>query len=315
MARGMVIGGASIGLSALLAALLLTTVPAERRGVEPSPDPVPQKTPVKAPVENPHPRAVILPPPPRTAAPPPRPPLQPKEKPEVAATEIKPLEPTQPRTAKRQPPPSPIPIKPTKPVPVKIETRPAQTTKPTPASRPATDVKAVAAQGRVLLHLLEHGQGPAIELAWPGNADQRARLYHKFRDCFGMQVALARHGGELFIAGSPRGQSWQPNRDRYSGFARQPSGRLVAAERDDLHAIARRHGLPRDIPAMRIFPRRVDARLLGGLDQLLAGGYGKAASIRARHQLSGGRIIVRDIQVDGRAVPGMFDLGNRCGRV
>lgn len=175
-------------------------------------------------------------------------------------------------------------------------------------------VKAATAQGRVLLHLLEHGRGPAIELAWPRNENERARLYRRFRDCFGMRVALRRGAGELFTAGTARGQAWRPNRDRYSGFARQPSGRLVAAEQRDLRAIARAHGLPGTAPAMRIFPRHVDARLLGGLEQLLAGRYGKAVSIRARYHLRGKGIVVRDIQVDGHAIRGGIDLGGACGR-
>jgi len=189
------------------------------------------------------------------------------------------------------------------------------------AEQPAKDVTVAedpssAARGRVLLRLLEHGRGPAIELAWPGAAEERARLYRQLRDCLGMRLALSPDSGpgagQLFVADNPPGQSWRPNSDRYSGFARRPAGRLAAAERADLRAIAHRHDLPPYSPAMRIFPRRVDARLLGGLDRILGGAYSRAGAIRASYHLTGATIQVRDIQVDGRAVPGAISLNTSC---
>jgi hypothetical protein len=305
MTRGLVMGGASVGLSVLLAALLLTTPsPERRRAAEPEVQ-APAKPLIKA---APVPRTVKLPPPPRKEAPPPLRALNPATKQRAESQPALPrkrqIMPLRPRRgeAPREPKPS-------------ARAAPdAKTPNAKAAEVKAPNAKAITAQGRALLRLLEHGQGPAIELAWPRKADERARLYRRFRDCFGMRVALRRGGGELFIAGSPRGQSWRPNRDRYSGFARQPAGRLAAAERRDLRAIARHHDLPNWAAAMRIFPRYVDARLLGGLEQLLAAGYAKAGSIRARYHLRGGGIVVREIQVDGRAIPGSVDLGGICGR-
>ena len=299
-------GGASVGLSVLLAALLLTAPsPERRRAAEPVVQ-APAKPRIKAALA---PRAIKLPPPPRKAAPPPLRALKPTTKQRVES------QPASPR--KRQ-------IKPLRPRLAEAPREPKPTARAAPDAKAAdvkapnakaSNAKAITAQGRALLRLLEHGQGPAIELAWPRQADERARLYRRFRDCFGMRLALRRGGGELFIAGTPRGQSWRPNRDRYSGFARQPAGRLAAAERRDLRAIARHHDLPNWAAAMRIFPRYVDARLLGGLEQLLAGGYAKAGSIRARYHLrGGGGIVVREIQVDGRAIPGIVELGGACGR-
>ncbi len=232
--------------------------------------------------------------------------LQPRqiEQPNGAA-EISPLKPSIPPIAKAPPPlPSPAAPRPPKP-------------EPTPAKvmdLEAGSAKELVARGRMLLHLLEHGQGPAIELAWPDNANARSRLYRRFRDCLGMQVALRQGNGDLFTTEGPPGRAWRPNPDQYSSFARQPSGRLVAAEQDDLRTIARRHGMPPSAPAMRIFPRRVDARLLAGLDRLLAGGYAKSASIRGRYHLDGGRILILDIRIDDRAVPGRVDLGASCRR-
>jgi hypothetical protein len=174
--------------------------------------------------------------------------------------------------------------------------------------RPGEDA-AVADQGRVLLRMLEHGRGPAVELAWPARAVDRERLYRVFRDCLGMRVALRDAAGRLFVRESPPGQPWQPNVDRYSGFARQPTGRLAAAERRDIRAIGRRHGLSRRAAAIRVFPRRVDALLLGGLSRLVGDGYADARSIRASYRLADGVVAVVGVQVDGRPVAGGVELG------
>ena len=278
-------GGASVGLSALLAALLLTTAPMQQASPKPAETAQVKPSPAKR-----QPRAVVLPAPPQKAPSPPLRTLQPRVKAKTKTAQAQPMRPS--------------PVK-----------KPAQK----PTSRPekaaaAADMKAETAQGRVLLRLLEHGRGPAIELAWPNSAIERAGLYRRFRDCFGMRVALSPAVGELYVAEGVSGQNWHPNHDRYSGFARQPSGRLTDAERRDLRVIARHHGLSGDSPAMRVFPRRVDAHLLGGLDRILKGGYGGASAIRARYEFHGGSIQVQDIEVDGRAVPGTIELNTACRR-
>ncbi|MDA1100560.1 MAG: hypothetical protein O2967_16405 [Proteobacteria bacterium] len=303
MARRLIIGGASVGLSALLAALLLSAPPPQySRAAE-----AVKKMQDKAPQSQSHsqsmPRAIMLPPPPRQAPAAPLHTLQPSVK-TKPRTKFKAMAVTiqtqQPRPARVVETPTVVPSQQLAPVATKAPDDP--------------EPRAVAAQGRVLLRLLEHGQGPAIELAWPQDAGERAQLYRHFRDCLGMRVALIRRAGELFVADSPPGESWRPNADRYSGFARQPSGRLAAAEREDLRAIARRHDLSPRSSAMRIFPRQVDAQLLGGLEQIMAGSYGQAKEIRARYYLRGDAILVGDIQADGRPVAGSISLNSPCRR-
>ena len=305
MARGLIIGGASVGLSALLAALLLSTPrPQYSHAAEAA-----RKMQDKALASQSRsqsqsmPRAIVLPPPPRQAPAPPLHTLQPsvKTKPRMEikamAMTVQPQQSTPARVVE------------------KLTVVPPQQSAAVAAKAPDDpEPRAVAAQGRVLLRLLEHGQGPAIELAWPQDAGERAQLYHRFRDCLGMRVALSRQPGELFVADGSPGESWRPNGDRYSGFARQPSGRLAAAEQEDLRAIARRHDLSPGSLAMRIFPREVDAQLLGGLEHILAVGYGQAEEIRARYYLRGDAIFVGGIQVDGRPVAGFIPLSNTCRR-
>ncbi|MDP6832759.1 MAG: hypothetical protein QF512_17520 [Alphaproteobacteria bacterium] len=298
MARRLLLGAGSVGLSALLAALMLTATPPPGRDRRQEPPETMPAKPQPAKVEA---SSAVLPVPPRK--PPPVP--------------VRVLEPTVPRAEKVL---TVRPLRPTAPKPIKVANGEA-TANPTVMEQPAKPIagaknQSSAVRGRVLLRLLEHGRGPAIELAWPGAASERARLYRHFRDCLGMRLALSPDrgpaAGRLFVANDPPGQAWRPNSDRYSGFARRPAGRLAVAERDDLRAIARRHDLSPYTPAMRIFPRRVDARLLGGLDRVLAGAYGRAGAIRASYRLQAGTIQVRDIQVDGRAVPGSISLNSPC---
>jgi hypothetical protein len=163
---------------------------------------------------------------------------------------------------------------------------------------------ALADQGRVLLRMLEHGRGPAIELAWPDRAGDQEQLYQTLRDCLGMRVALRDGAGRLFVADSPPGQAWQPNVDRYSGFARQPTGRLAAAEHRDISTIAQHHNLSHRASVIRIFPRQIDAQLLGGLRRLVGERYGRAHNIRAKYSLFTDGVTVMGIMVDGQSIAG-----------
>ncbi|MBT4691406.1 MAG: hypothetical protein HOK21_09715 [Rhodospirillaceae bacterium] len=309
MARRYIIAGASVGLSALLAAMLLG---APQPALQPQNQATkPMAVPKQTAVEKTEPKTVSLPAPPRPRV---TAPTVPAVSPVPSAPPIQPMTALKPTVIEK---PAPAIVQPLKPVAAKSAEQIPQPIEPVAAvAKPVlvTPAKTDTAHGRVLLRLLEHGRGPAIELAWPGDAAERARLYRRFRECFGMRVALRDRTGDLFVAGNPAGQAWHPNNDLYSGFARQPTGRLVPAERDDLNTIARRHGISSYSPAMRIFPRAVDAQLLDGLQQILADGYKKAGAIRARYYLAKGAIQVRDIQVDGHNVAGSILLGNRCRR-
>ena len=98
------------------------------------------------------------------------------------------------------------------------------------------------------------------------------------------------------------------NLDRFSGFVRQPTGRLGKKERLQIRAIRNYHRvLLRALP-VRIFPRQVDAFLLGGLQKLVGKNYASVKSIRAAYQLNGDRLIVTDVLVDNHALSGRIEL-------
>lgn len=169
-----------------------------------------------------------------------------------------------------------------------------------------------SARGATLLRLMEHGSGPGIEIAWPDGADARARLYDRLTDCLGMTTVVLGDGKKLFRADDPAGRAWIPNGDRYSGFMRQPEGYLAPAERRKAERIRARHDLTAGAPAVRLFPRAVDAALLGGLRRALGTRYTSAERIVGRYRLDGGRVRVVDIAADGEPVAGRIVLGGAC---
>ncbi|SCA58260.1 hypothetical protein MTBPR1_90107 [Candidatus Terasakiella magnetica] len=190
--------------------------------------------------------------------------------------------------------------------------------KPQPAPAPKETVQVVsktqAVGGRALLRVLEHGKGPLIEIAWPQNARKRDGLYKQFQACFGMENALMDRAGNLFRMDEPRGVRWEINMDRYSGFLRQASGRLPVSEERIYRNVSRHHkSLERPI-IVRIFPRRVDASLLGGLKAVIGERYMQAKSIQARYEMTDQQIVVRDIYLDGQKHAGIIALSpyKRC---
>ena len=175
------------------------------------------------------------------------------------------------------------------------------------------DAEAVGT-GRALLRILEHGEGPGIEIAWPGTIAQRERLYDVLRRCFGMKLALIDRAGGLYLDDGPKGRTWPINLDRFSGFVRRPNGGITSDERRAAGRVARYH---RRLPAtdlVRLFPRATDAALLGGLAHLLGDVYRESKSITASYRLRGGRVTIGDIRVDGRRVSGEIDLSRGASR-
>jgi len=169
-------------------------------------------------------------------------------------------------------------------------------------------------QGRVLLRVLEHRNGPMIELAWPRQKSRRAQLYTRLKSCYGMGVALMDSSGRLFNTEGNPGEEWLPNMDNFSGLVRQASGIPTLEERQTALLIRKHHELGRGDMLVRLFPRWVDARLLGGLRQLAGKDrYTKAKHIRAQYIIAGKDIQIGFIQVDGRTIDGVLDFGRGRG--
>jgi len=207
----------------------------------------------------------------------------------------------------KTPPPQPTPT------PTKVKPQP---TKEKPIEvPPALEVTvAQTAGGRALLRVLEHGKGPLIEIAWPKEERAREALHQTFKACFGMENAVMDAKGDLYRTSEARGQRWEINLDRYSGFLREASGSLPRLEQGIRQAVKRHHGGLGAAGLVRIFPRKVDASLLGGLQAMVGPQYMQARSIQARYVQTEGQVLVRDIFVDGVAREGVIALSptRRC---
>jgi len=248
-------------------------------------------------------------------------PIKPQPKPqrlEPKETEFTPLKPivkkkALPLVEKTFSEPIKAPLKPTL-KPIKI--KPTQVSKPKsrPQKRPkspgvvdGTDPTMVRS-GRVMLKLLEHGSGPKIEIIWPAQSRYREALFRTFTRCYGMIVAVMDAKGGLFVAdGAPR-RPWKINLDRYSGFVRQSAGRDTGAQHQAVRQIRARHRSVAGGPAIRVFPRTMDAVLLGGLKKLVGAGYAKSGTIKADYRLRGNQVIVERVRIDGNQISGRIDL-------
>lgn len=184
---------------------------------------------------------------------------------------------------------------------------PAEQTATTPDPGPRRDELA-SGEGRALLRILEHGSGPTIDIAWPASAGEREQLYHQLKRCFGMRTALMDSSGRLYAADGRPGAPWAINLDRHSGFVRQARGQVSADERQDMRAIAAHHSGLADAAPVRVFPRAVDALLLGHLRHAVGDGYVQARVIRAAYRLGSSGVTVDGIEVDGRRVEGRIEL-------
>jgi hypothetical protein len=170
-----------------------------------------------------------------------------------------------------------------------------------------------AGEGRVLLRMFEQGSGPGIEIRWPSDAAERERLYDTFVRCFGMRIGIVDDAGHFYLPEGAANQPTQLNMDRYSGFVRRPEGQIAAAETREIARVRNYHQGASGGPA-RIFPRNVDAFLIGGLRQAVGDDYLKARSIHAAYRLDGNRVVVDAIVADGHPIPGAIDLssGRSC---
>ncbi len=160
--------------------------------------------------------------------------------------------------------------------------------------------------GGTWLRILEHGDGPSIEIAWP-TGTEGARLFDKLVRCYGLTLAINDRQGRLFADTGARGVKWDINLDLYSSFMRQTGAWHASEERLAINAIHARHGHIQGVP-VRLFHRRVDARLLAGLGFLIGDSYTDSRVIQATYALEGERLIIQNIIMDGRTVPGKIDL-------
>lgn len=302
-------------------------VPEPERTLEPHPAPavLPLRPTVALPVE---PKVVPLALKPESQVVPnvaplrPAPPQPPGEKPIVERPTPRDMPPAPNVTPLRPSPPKPVPLPETKiveraptprPLPPTPKSPPQKTAPPPPS--PAANVAMVVGEGRAFLKILEQGAGPGIEIRWPGDSSQRDRLYDVLVQCLGMRTGVLDGDGRLYLGEGQKGQPSLLDGERYSGFVRRPEGAIARDEEREIGRVRSYHQVRASASAARIFPRRVDAYLIGGLRQLVGEDYLKTKSIRASYRLRGGRPVVESIVADGRRIDGVIELSavaNNC---
>jgi hypothetical protein len=127
-----------------------------------------------------------------------------------------------------------------------------------------------------------------------------------------MKTAVMDAAGQLYTSDSGS-RPWRINLDRYSGFVRQVSGRLSSKEASEMRSLRRVRST--NLTSVRIFPRGIDAQLLGGLGQLLGKTYRAMSKIRASYQMTAHRVSIGKIHADGKRIPGEIILNpitRRC---
>lgn len=207
--------------------------------------------------------------------------------------------PPPPQQSAAPPPPAPTPVPEPVPAPEPVATEVVQVAVNTPEGAQTER------QGRALLRLMEMDAGPDLRIAWPAAAGERERLYRVLSACYGMKSVLMDGQGGIFLAEGPAGQSTAPDVARYSGFVRAAEGAIPALERTALRPIYRHHGLSeRAAQIVRLFPRRADALVLGGLAQLLDGGLAKGSQVEALYTLTAQGLAIVEIRQNGRPVDG-----------
>jgi hypothetical protein len=159
--------------------------------------------------------------------------------------------------------------------------------------------------GRPLLRLLEHGQGPSIEIAWPDHSVARAKLYALLKRCHGLRTVLLRDQEILMSARAGATETFDG--DRHSGFIRAIQGPSPGRERVIIKKLRARHGARNTTP-VRLLSRRFDARLLGGLSRLTGSDYRGAKAVTARYAVAGERVMVQGLSIDGKRIAGRIEI-------
>jgi hypothetical protein len=204
------------------------------------------------------------------------------------------------------------PIKPKKRVVVsRVEEREINEIRPTGQQPESPVVQTLTADdaknGRTLLRILEAGKGPSVTLSWPSDQSGREIVYALLKKCYAMKTVVYVKNSGLYRRDDPSGSTWKLNTDAMSTFIRQPSGGFSDEEAEIITSINMRHSLRSGVP-VRIFPRSVDASLLGGIRRLVGSRYSAAKTITADYFASGEGIGLTNIGVDDVNIPGRFVL-------
>lgn len=150
-----------------------------------------------------------------------------------------------------------------------------------------------------ILNQLESGDGPDIQIAWPNTRQDREWLSTTLYRC-GVRLAKWQNGRLTAI---------EPTKEAMSGFIRLVQGQVTAHEQQRLTMLSGSGQV------VRLFPRKLDATLLAGFDDVLPIDFVRVKTLNARYERHGESLKVTKIRFNDVAVTTSFDLlsdANRC---
>ena len=159
-------------------------------------------------------------------------------------------------------------------------------------------------KGAIALRLIEHGQGPDIQMIWPSDTSQREQVWARLTQCMGMSIARLSPSGKLYRLEDAAGQSWNIETDIWSGFVRQADRPATRDEAELWQAINGRHGLSRPIQSVRLFPRHKDSVFLGGLSRHIGQPLSQVSRVSAAYTARQNGVLLTDIRINGADIPG-----------
>jgi hypothetical protein len=182
----------------------------------------------------------------------------------------------------------------------------------TPMARVVRPTRRDARDGAALLDAMARGEAPGIRIAWPDYRAERDRLRGYLERCAGWRVLLST-GAQLWSLEEEPGTPWTP-RSTTSGYMRLVGGTEATVAAELIDRIRQRHDLTGG-QTVAVATRSFDARLIGGLANLLGEEAVKEAQVSGRYVIEGSSVHVSGLRVGGRPAPGAVDLGriSRCG--
>jgi len=178
----------------------------------------------------------------------------------------------------------------------------SETVKPVPIPKPSVNTDQVQIQiiGLALLKKIDQKNSPDIQISLPKNTNHQIQVVQVLRQCLGVTL------GKLSATGKVLAR--EQHRAPVSPYIRLVEGRLTLQEQS---IVNRWRKLPGSI--VRFYPEVADARVLGGLHQLMNGAI-ENKTITGEYRVQGGELILTNITINAKANSTEIVIAKTCQR-
>jgi len=178
----------------------------------------------------------------------------------------------------------------------------SETVKPVPTSKPSVKADQVLIQniGLALLKKIDQKNSPDIQITLPKNTNHQIQVVQVLRQCLGVTL------GKLSATGKVLAR--EQHRAPVSPYIRLVEGRLTLQEQS---IVNRWRHLPGSI--VRFYPEVADARVLGGLHQLMNGAI-ENKTITGEYRVQRGELILTNISINAKANSTELVIAKTCQR-